>query len=170
MKRTYFITVFSIVLILLSSCAISYKMSGSNVDYTKTKTISIADFPNNAEMVTPTLSQTFTEALRDKYTRQTRLRVLKQGGDLQIEGEIVGYQLASMSISADSYAAQTRLTLTVNVRFTNTKNPDEDFETKYSAYQVFDSSRMLNDVEPELIKTMTEEIVDKIFNDTVAKW
>ena len=170
MKRTYFITVFSIVLILLSSCAISYKMSGSNVDYTKTKTISIADFPNNAEMVTPTLSQTFTEALRDKYTRQTRLRVLKQGGDLQIEGEIVGYQLASMSISADSYAAQTRLTLTVNVRFTNTKNPDEDFETKYSAYQVFDSSRMLNDVEPELIKTMTEEIIDKIFNDTVAKW
>lgn len=170
MKRTYFITVFSIVLILLSSCAISYKMSGSNVDYTKTKTISIADFPNNAEMVTPTLSQTFTEALRDKYTRQTRLRVMKQGGDLQIEGEIVGYQLASMSISADSYAAQTRLTLTVNVRFTNTKNPDEDFETKYSAYQVFDSSRMLNDVEPELIKTMTEEIIDKIFNDTVAKW
>lgn len=170
MKRTYFITVFSIVLILLSSCAISYKMSGSNVDYTKTKTISIADFPNNAEMVNPTLSQTFTEALRDKYTRQTRLRVMKQGGDLQIEGEIVGYQLASMSISADSYAAQTRLTLTVNVRFTNTKNPDEDFETKYSAYQVFDSSRMLNDVEPELIKTMTEEIVDKIFNDTVAKW
>ncbi len=170
MKRTYFITVFSTVLILLSSCAISYKMSGSNVDYTKTKTISIADFPNNAEMVTPTLSQTFTEALRDKYTRQTRLRVMKQGGDLQIEGEIVGYQLASMSISADSYAAQTRLTLTVNVRFTNTKNPDEDFETKYSAYQVFDSSRMLNDVEPELIKTMTEEIIDKIFNDTVAKW
>lgn len=170
MKRTYFLIALSATLILLSSCAISYKMSGSNVDYTKTKTISIADFPNNAEMVNPTLSQTFTEALRDKYTRQTRLRVLKQGGDLQIEGEIVGYQLASMSISADSYASQTRLTLTINVRFTNTKNPDEDFETKYSAYQVFDSNRMLNEVEPELIKTMTEEIIDKIFNDTVAKW
>ncbi|VBB45332.1 conserved hypothetical protein [uncultured Paludibacter sp.] len=168
-KKIYFLTLFG-GLLLLSSCSISYKFNGASIDYNTVKSISIADFPNNAELVNPALAQTFTEALRDKYIRQTRLKILKQSGDMQLDGEIVGYQLTSMAISADSYASETRLTLTINVRFTNTKNPDEDFENKYSAYQMFDSSKMLNDVQDELVKIMVDEIVDKIYNDTVAKW
>ncbi|MGC3979439.1 MAG: LptE family protein [Paludibacteraceae bacterium] len=171
LSKIYFFLVLAAVSFGLSSCTVSYKFNGASIDYTKVKSISIADFPNNAEFVNPTLSQTFTEALRDKYTRQTRLRILKQGGDMQLEGEIVGYQLASMAISADSYASETRLTLTINVRFANTKNPDESIEDqKYTAYQMFDSSKMLNDVQDELVKIMVDEIVDKIYNDTVAKW
>lgn len=169
-KTIYLYIVLFSSLLLMNSCAISYKFNGASIDYTKVKSISIADFPNNAELVNPTLSQTFAEALRDKYSRQTRLQLLKQGGDMQLEGEIVGYQLTSMAISADSYASETRLTLTINVRYTNTKNPDEDFENKFSAYQMFDSGKMLNDVQDELVKIMVDEIVDKIYNDTVAKW
>ncbi|HEY6915623.1 MAG TPA: LPS assembly lipoprotein LptE, partial [Paludibacter sp.] len=101
---------------------------------------------------------------------QTRLQILKKGGDMHLEGEIIGYQLTPMAISADTYSSETKLTMTVNVRFSNNKNPDDDFEKKYTAYQTFDSSRRLDDVQEELMKTMLADIVDNIYNDTVAKW
>lgn len=158
------------ILLLLSGCKISYGFTGGSLDYTKYKSISIADFPNNAELVNPTLSQFFTEALKDKYTRSTKLTQLRNGGDMHLEGEIVGYNLQAMAISADSYASETKLTLTINVRFTDTINPDNDFETRYTASQLFDSNRMLSDVEGELMDILVKEIVDKIYNDTVARW
>lgn len=158
------------LLFVLVGCKISYGFSGGSLDYSKYSSISIADFPNNAELVNPTLSQFFTEALKDKYTRQTKLTLLREGGDMHLEGEIVGYQLTAMAISADSYASETKLTLTINVRFTDNKNAEQDFETRYSASQLFDSNRMLSDVEGQLIDELVKEIVDKIYNDTVAKW
>lgn len=158
------------IVILAGSCSISYKFNGSNIDYTKIKTISISDFPNNAELVYPPLSQEFSEALRDAYSKQTRLQSVKKGGDLHLEGEIVGYQLTPMAISADSYASKTKITLTLKVRFTNSKNPEDDFDKSYTAFQSFDSTLMLNDVQDQLIKQMITDIVDNIYNDTVAKW
>jgi len=162
-----FALVFSLLLV---SCTVSYKFNGSSIDYTKTKTISIFDFPNTAELVYPPLSQQFSEALRDSYTKQTRLQILKKDGDLHLEGEIVGYQLTPLAISADSYASQTKLTLTIKVRFTNYKNPEEDFEKSYTAFQTFDSGLLLTNVQDALIKQMIIDIVDNIYNDTVAKW
>lgn len=155
---------------LLTSCAISYKFNGTNVDYQTTKSISVADFPNNAALVYPPLSNDLSEAMRDLYQRQTRLQVLSKGGDLEVEGEIIGYQITPMAISADSYSAETKLTMTVKVHFTNNVNPDESFDRTYTAYQTFDSSQMLNDVQDELCKTMITEITENIYNDTVAKW
>ncbi|HHT23544.1 MAG TPA: LptE family protein [Bacteroidales bacterium] len=171
LKRLLYISSLYLMVLLLAGCKISYSFNAGALDYNIYKTISIADFPNNAELVNPTLAQTFSEELRDKYTRQTKLSILKEGGDMHLEGEIVGYQLQAMAISADSYASETKLTLTINVRFTDMKNPANDMEDKrYSASQLFDSNRMLADVEPELISIMVKEIVDKIYNDTVAKW
>jgi hypothetical protein len=95
---------------------------------------------------------------------------LRRGGNLELEGEITGYQLTPMSVSADSYAAETKLTMTVRVRFTNNINPEDSFEKTYSAYQTFDASLMLNDVQEELCNTMITEIAEQIYNDTVAKW
>lgn len=169
LKRTVYVLscIFSLTLF---SCSISYKFNGSSIDYNKTKSISISDFPNTAELIYPPLSQEFTEALRDSYGKQTRLQLLKKGGDMHIEGEITGYQLTPMSISADTYSAETKLTMTIKVRFSNNKNPEDDFEKSYSSFQNFDSSRMLTDVQDELMKIMVAEIVDNIYNDTVAKW
>jgi hypothetical protein len=164
------VLIVTIILMLITSCSISYKFNGSSIDYTKTKSISISDFPNNAELVYPPLSQEFSESLRDSYSKQTRLQLLKKGGDLHLEGEIVGYQLTPMAISADSYASKTKITVTIKVRFSNAKNPEEDFEKTYSAFQSFDSTKMLTDVQDELIKIMIADIVDNIYNDTVAKW
>lgn len=156
--------------VTLSGCAISYTLSGSSIDYSKTKTISVIDFNNVAEFVHPPLAQEFTEKLRDKYVRQTRLQLLKAGGDLHLEGEIVGYELTPMSISADTYSAETKLTVTINVRFVNKANPDEDFEKRYSGFRAFDSGRMVTEAQNEVLPLIIEDITDNIYNDTVARW
>ena len=158
------------IAVMLQGCAISYKFNGASIDYQTTKSISIADFPNQAALVYPPLSSNLTEALRDIYSRQTRLEVTRKGGDLELEGEITGYQLTAMAISADSYAAETKLTITVRVRFTNNNAPEDDFEKTYSAYQTFDSNKLLTDVQDELCAVMVQEIAESIYNDTVARW
>ena len=155
---------------LLSSCSISYRFNGASIDYSKTHSISIADFPNHAPLVYPPLSNDFSEALRDLFARQTRLEILSSGGDLELEGSIVGYDLSQGAISVDSYASESKLTIRVKVHFTNNVNPEESFEKEYSAYQTFDASQMLSDVQDELCSIIIKEIADNIYNDTVAKW
>ncbi|MCQ2348078.1 MAG: LPS assembly lipoprotein LptE [Paludibacteraceae bacterium] len=164
------IVIIGILGMVLSSCAISYKFNGASIDYATTHNISIADFPNMAALVYAPLSQDLSEGIRDLFARQTRLEILRKGGQLELEGEITGYDLANMSIAADSYAAETKLTITVRVRFTNNINPDESFEKTYTAYQTFDSNQLLTDVQDELCATMITEIAESIYNDTVAKW
>lgn len=155
---------------VLSGCAISYKFNGASIDYATTKTISIADFPNMAAMVYAPLSQELSEGIRDLFARQTRLEILRKGGQLELEGEITDYAISAMAIAADSYAAETKLTITVRVRFTNNIEPSESFEKTYSAYQTFDSNKLLTDVQEELCAIMITEISESIYNDTVAKW
>ena len=154
----------------LSGCSVSYKLNGANINYQTTHSISVADFPNNAPMVNPTLSTNLTEALRDLYQRQTRLQILRKGGDLEIEGSIVGYDLTQGAISVDSYASESKLTIRVQVHFTNNSNPEDSFDKTYSAYQTFDAAKLLSDVQDELCATIVKEIAENIYNDTVAKW
>ena len=159
-----------LVMCLFSGCSVSFKFNGANINYQTTHSISIADFPNNAAMVNPTLSNNLSEGIRDLYQRQTRLEILPRGGDLELEGEIVGYDISQGAISADSYASESKLTIRVSVRFTNNIHPEESFDKTYTAYQTFDSSRLLTDVQDELCATMITEIAENIYNDTVAKW
>ena len=161
---------FLAAMLLLTSCTISYKFNGASIDYSKVKTISVADFTNNAALVYAPLATNLTDGIKDLYQRQTRLEQVRRGGNLELEGEIIGYNLTPMAVSADSYAAETKLTITVKVRFTNNIAPEESFEKNYTAYQTFDASQMLNDVQDELCTTMIAEIADQIYNDTVAKW
>ena len=153
-----------------TSCSVSFKMNGANIDYQTTHSISIADFPNNAAMVNPTLSNNLSETIRDLFQRQTRLEILRRGGDLELEGEIVGYDISQGAISTDSYASESKLTIRVTVHFTNNVHPEESFDKTYSAYQTFDASKLLTDVQDELCSTIITEIAENIYNDTVAKW
>jgi len=168
--RAYRFILFLMVACVLNSCAVSFKMNGANINYQTTHSISIADFPNNAAMVNPSLSPALSEGIRDQYGRNTRLQILPKGGDLELEGEIIGYDLTQGAISADSYASESKLTIRVSVHFTNNVNPEESFDKTYSAYQTFDSSRLLSDVQDALCEAMIIEIAENIYNDTVAKW
>lgn len=155
---------------LLVGCSISYKFNGASIDYTKVKSITISDFPNQAPLVYAPLAQRFSEALRDKYTRQTRLELVSANGDLSLEGEITGYDLTPMAVKEDAYASQTKLTMTINVRYGNRTNPDEDFEQSFSAFREFDSSQMLQTVQDDLCAELMDELADQIYNATVANW
>jgi outer membrane lipopolysaccharide assembly protein LptE/RlpB len=175
MKKTRFIPSYNLIAALLIaiigiSCSVSYKFSGTSIDYSRTKTIHIRDFTNQAQMVYAPLTEVFNETLKDLYARQTRLSLVNRNGDLEIDGEITNYDISSMSIQRDAIAAETRLTMRIKVRFTNNKNHDEDFERTYTSFRNFSSNLMLNDVQDELINEMTKEIAELIFNDTVANW
>lgn len=162
------ITIISTLCLL--SCTISYKFNGTVINYDIIKTIAIKDFTNQAAMVYAPLSITFNEGLKDIYTKQTRLVLVEANGDLELEGEIIGYDITPMAITSNASSAETRLTLKIRVRYTNNTNHEEDFERTYSAYRNFDSSQLITDVQDALIEELVEEICDNIYNNTVANW
>lgn len=170
MLKKYRIALWTLLWIGLAACSISYKFNGASIDYTKVKTITIKDFPNQAPLVYPPLSQLFTETLKDMYIRQTRLQLVPNNGDLELEGEITGYELTPTAVKEDAYASQTKLTITVRVRYSNRVNPEEDFEQTFSAYREFDSNQMLQAVQEQLSTEIVEELTDQIYNATVANW
>ena len=168
MKKSILISLF--LMLLLAGCSIKYSLNGASIDYTKIKTVSISDFQNLAPTVYPPLAQRFTEDLKDRFQRQTRLRDIPTNGDLSIEGEIVGYDLSAEAVQENAFAAKTRLTLRINVRFTNKVNEEENFEREFTSFGTFDSSQMFVDVQDQLCQELTKDIINQIFNATVENW
>ena len=168
MKKSILISL--LLMLLLAGCSIKYSLNGASIDYTKIKTVSITDFQNLAPTVYPPLAQRFTEDLKDRFQRQTRLRDMPTNGDLSIEGEIVGYDLSAEAVQENAFAAKTRLTLRINVRFTNKVNEEENFEREFTSFGTFDSSQMFVDVQDQLCEELTKDIINQIFNATVENW
>lgn len=158
------------VLMVLAACSVSYKFNGASIDYSKTKTIQIADFPIRSSYVWGPMASIFNNQLKDQFASQTRLTQVKRNGDLKIEGEITQYQQRNKSVSAEGYSAQTELSMTVNVRFTNNANHSEDFEKSFTATSSYETTQSLNSVQEELVTQMCKDICDQIFNSTVANW
>ena len=154
----------------LASCAVSYKFNGASIDYTKTKTIQIADFPIRSSYVWGPMAPLFNNALKDQFASHTRLTQVKRNGDMKIEGEITQYTQRNKSVSSEGYSAQTELSMTVNVRFTNNANHNDDFEQSFTASQTYETTQSLNAVQEELVTQMVKDLVDQIFNATVANW
>ena len=155
---------------LLSACSVSYKFNGASIDYTKVKTIQIAEFPIRSSYVWGPMGPMFNNQLKDQYANHTKLSQVKRNGDLKLEGEITRYVQRNKSVSSEGYSAQTELSITVNVRFTNNTNHNEDFEQSFTAQQSYDSTQSLNAVQEELVSLMVKDICEQIFNATVAKW
>ncbi len=158
------------VTLLLTACSVSYKFNGASIDYNKTKTIQINDFPIRSAYVWGPMAPLFNNALKDQFASHTRLTQVRRNGDLKIEGEITQYQQRNKSVSAEGYSAQTELSMTVNVRFTNNVNHAEDFERQFTATSTYETTQSLNAVQDELVTQMCKEICDQIFNATVANW
>ena len=154
--------------LLMNSCGI-YSFTGASIP-AGAKTVSVQYFPNNASLVEPTLSQVFTDALRDKFTSQTSLRMVDKNGDLALEGEVVDYKTTPVAIQADQTSALNRLTVVVNVRFTNKLEPDKDFETRFTQFIDYPSTESLDAVKDDLIKQLVDDLTDNIFNKAVVNW
>ena len=156
---------------MLAACTISYKFNGSSINYDKVKTISFENFPNrSAAFVWGPMESMFNTALQDIYVQQTRLKQVRQGGDLELSGEITNYNAYNKGIGSDGYSTMAELRMTVNVRFVNNTNHVEDFEQQFSASREYNSSQQLSAVQEDLVDQMIDEIVEQIFNATVANW
>ncbi len=170
MKRLKLILL-ACMLVLLASCSFKgYKFNGASVDYSKTKTIQIADFPIRSSYVWGPMGPLFNNRLKDQFADHTKLIQVKRNGDMKIEGEITQYTQRNKAVTSEGTSAQTELSMTVNVRFTNTKNHAEDFEKQFTATSSYETTRSLNSVQEELVMQMTKDLVDQIFNATVANW
>lgn len=176
MKKIYSLLVIvlftAISLLAVSSCGykVTYNLSGGSIP-PEAKTFSVAYFPNNAPMVAPTLSNVLTEALRDKFSRQTRLQQVEEGGDFAFEGEITNYTSTTASVSSGDYALQNRLTITVKVNFQNAVDQTTSFNAKsFSSYADYDASQLLTDVQDQLIEEIVDDLVNDIYMAAAGNW
>lgn len=161
---------FLLVALLAVSCTVSYKFTGASIDYTKVRTVSISPFQNRAAYQWAPMASMLDEAISDAFVQQTKLQQVARGGDLNLEGEITAYDQMNKSVSSDGYSSLVQLKMTVNVRFTNNTNHDEDFERSFSATRDFDATQSLDSVQEELVNQMIDEIVESVFNAAVANW
>ena len=165
-----FSKIFIVVLMAFSinSCSV-YNFTGTGkID---AKTFQVNFFQNNAELIEPGIDRTFTQQLQAIIQNQTNLNLTNSGGDLVYEGEIVGYNITPMTATADQRAAQNRLTITVNVRFTNKNKEEDNFEKRFSFF--FDytgSDQLIGSKLTEAVDTIFERITQDIFNESLAKW
>lgn len=156
------------IIFLVMGCGI-YSFSGTSIQPDVTS-ITVYNIENRAMRVNPSLSNSITEGLKDKYRRLTKLNAMNEGGDLIVEGQITGYETASIAVTAQEVAAQNRLSVTVKIIFTNTKHPEDNFEKSYAAFEDYPSTSSLDAVEARLVESIIEKLTEQIFNDTVANW
>lgn len=156
------------LVLILNGCG-AYSFSGAAIS-SDVESVTIENFPNQASLREPTLSQTFTQKLRDRFLRDTRLKQVDNNGDLHFSGHITRYSVSSEGIQSNERAGRTRLTIEVKVNYRNALNEDENFEQTFSAYENFSSDQQLSAVQGRLIDDITDQIIQDIFNATVNNW
>ena len=173
-KRTILATLgvvlaLAVTAFIVQSCGI-YSFTGTSIQ-PDVKTITINYFEYKALKVNPSLSNQITEALKEKFTKLTRLEQVDMDGDLEIIGEVTGYDVKATAVTANEQAAMNRLTVNIKINFVNRKYPEDNFENKsYSAYVDFDAMQSLESVESSLCEDIVEQLCEDVFNATVANW
>lgn len=161
-------TVLLVFSLLMAGCGV-YSFTGASIS-PDVKTFSVQYFPNRAQLVQPLLSQAFTEKLKERFISLANLRLTDRDGDLQFEGYISDYRTAPVAIQGSEAAALNRLTISVNVKFVNTKDAKQNFESTFTRYADYDSRKNLQEVELSLIDDVNRQLIDDIFNKSVSNW
>ena len=169
-RKKFEIAVCLVLCLCMTSCSMKFAFNGASIDYNKTKTITIEQFPIRSSYVWGPMSAMFNNELTDVFAKSTRLQQVRKNGDLMLSGEITDYSQMNQAVGSDGYSAQVSLRMTVNVRFTNNVDHEQDFEQSFSATTQYDSTQQLSAVQEQLVQQMCENIVDQIFNATVANW
>ncbi|MBR6048591.1 MAG: LptE family protein [Bacteroidales bacterium] len=155
--------------LLTVACTGGYSFTGASIP-PGAKTISVATFPNYAPTVNPQLSQKLTDELKQMFSNQTSLTVTQADGDLQLSGEIVGYETRASALSSSDEVSMNRLTIAVRVKFVNTIDPDADFEQQFSRFRDYAASQDFSAVESSLMGEIVTELCEDIFNKSVVNW
>jgi len=167
-KYIFSFVLISIVSFGIQSC-VSYSFTGASIP-PEAKTVSIQYIDNQANLIVPTLSESLTTALKDRFSTQTNLILVRQNGDLQFEGVITDYRTTPQAITGNEVAAMNRLSISVKIKFINLLEPENNYETKFSRYMDYSSTNDLATVQDGLIILINEMLVDDIFNKAVVNW
>ena len=162
------VLIIMLISVFIDGCHV-YSFSGASIS-PEIKTVNITYFNNRAAIVQPTLSQVFTEKLKDKFVSQTNLRLTDQESDISFEGYISDYNTQPIAIQGNETAAQNRLTITVFVKFVNLKDPKQNFEAPFSRYYDYSSQLSLSSIEQEAISQINKQLIEDIFNKAVSNW
>jgi hypothetical protein len=162
------ITLLLLIVFTFSGCSV-YNFTGTGkID---AKTFQVNYFQNTADLIEPGIERTFTLRLQDLIQNQTNLSLTNSGGDLLYEGEITDYRVSPMTATADQRASQNRLTIRVNVRFTNRKKETENFEKSFSFFVDYPGTNLPTGEQLRLaLDEIFERITQDIFNESLAKW
>ncbi|MCT4636962.1 MAG: LPS assembly lipoprotein LptE [Bacteroidales bacterium] len=155
-----------IIILLLTGCTVGYTFTGASIS-ADAKTVSIDYFVNRTAFA-PSFGDDFTDALRNKFSSQTRLDLISDNGDLRFSGEIKGYAITAEAVQGNDIAAQNRLTITVRVKYTNVLTPGEDFDKDFSQYSTYPSSELEPPV--SIVSEVMEKLIEDVFNASVANW
>lgn len=158
-----------IILVCTVHCSVNYSLSGASIS-PDVKTFSVSYIANHAANKQATLSDVFTEGLKDKFRSDAGLSLVSSGADLQFSGNITDYTTSYQGVTASQLAAQTRLTIAVKIKFVNKNDEKQNYEKRFSAYRDFDATESLSNVEDALIAEISEEIIESIFMESVANW
>ncbi len=156
-------------LVGVSSCKIKYSLSGASIP-AEAQTVSVAFFTNNTTLGAPSLSQRFTEKLRDVVSSQTRLGLVRQNGDLQFEGSIMDYNISPVAIQSTDLASTNRLTITVSVKYSNKFDASKNFEQNFTRFADYKSTESINSKEAELVTEIYRQLTEDIFNKAFNNW
>lgn len=169
MNKRFHIFLVVCLAIGLTSCKIKYSLDGASIPI-EAKTISVTFFANNTTLGSPSISQKFTEKLRDMVSTQTRLALMKQNGDLQFEGAITDYNISPVAIQSTDQAALNRLTITVNVKYTNKFDATKNFEQAFTRFADYKTSSSLSSEEDKLLIEINRQLTEDIFNKAFNNW
>lgn len=167
--RCRWAAVVAVCVAVLCGCAVSYKFTGTNIDYAVIKTMQLDKIANRAPYGWAPMEAMLNNKLQDLYANQTRLTMVKRNGDLHVAGEITAYDQFNKAISADGYSSQVQLKMTVNIRFENRKG-NVQWERQFTATTQYDATQSLSSVQESLVQELVNDISDQIFNATVADW
>ena len=157
------------VMIMLGSCKPVVSLSGASIPV-EAKTVSVGFFTNNTSLGAPSLSQRFTEKLRDVVSQQTNLALMKANGDLQFEGYIATYEVAPVAVQNIDQTSMNRLTISVYVKYSNKFEQSKNFEQTFSRFADFKTSENISAKEPELVQEIYRQITEDIFNKAFNNW
>ncbi|HLW50644.1 MAG TPA: LptE family protein [Sphingobacteriaceae bacterium] len=158
-------------LLFISACGIRYSFSGGSIP-ADMKTVTVHFIENQAAIVYPILSETLTERLKARIRSQSRLSQVSSDGDGIFEGTITNYTIGPAAVEAGTdRAALNRLTITVNIKYTNSVQPDDSFELPFSRYKDFSSaSQPIQAQEEQIVKDIVEMLTEDIYNRAFANW
>lgn len=163
--KRYFLVV---LVLILSSCSVSYNFTGTGK--LDAKTFQVNYFQNMADIVEPGIERTFTQRLQNVILNQTNLKLVSTGGELLYEGEIVEYRITPMAATSDQTAAQNRMTITVNVRYSNKNKEEDNFERRFTHFYNYEANKLPSEVMQDALSEIYERITQDIFNQSLAKW